>query len=156
MPLEAEVQFAAQFGASLDADAPLLRGMARAVNASVRQYTASVVRRDALITVMERFLATWDALLCPVTAGPAFPHCPPRTPIAVDGSPVAYWTATAAFTTPFSLTGQPAVVLPLTRSTEGLPIGVQMVGRRWGDTQLLATARQLAEVIGPFQRPPGY
>ena len=156
MPPEAEAQFAVQFGATLDADAPLVRGMAHAVNATMRQYTAALMKRDALIAVMEQFLATWDVLLCPVTAGPAFPHCQPRTPIAVDGGVVAYWTATAAYTTPFSLTGHPAVVLPMARSAEGLPIGLQVVGRRWGDMQLLAIARQLAEVIGPFQRPPGY
>jgi len=156
MPPAAEAQFVAQFGAALDSDAPLLRGMAHAVNATMRQYTATLMKRDALIAVLEQFLATRDVLLCPVTVGPAFPHCPPGTPIAVDGGTVPYWTAAAAYTTPFNLTGHPAVVLPMARSAEGLPIGLQVVGRRWGDMQLLAIAKQLAEVIGPFQHPSGY
>jgi amidase len=156
MTPEAEAQFAAEFGAALDSDAPLLRGMANVVNATMRQYTATLMKRDALIAVFEQFLATWDVLFCPVTVGPAFTHCPPRTPIAVDGHTVPYWTAAAAYTSPFNLTGHPAVVLPMARSAEGLPIGLQVVGRRWGDMQLLAIARQLAEVIGPFQHPSGY
>jgi amidase len=44
-------------------------------------------------------------------------------------------------------------VLPLARSAEGLPIGVQLVGRRWGDMELLASAALLAGVIGPWQPP---
>jgi amidase len=48
------------------------------------------------------------------------------------------------------------VVLPLTRSAEGLPIGLQVIGRRWGEMRLLAIAAQLAKVIGPFRRPRGY
>ena len=156
MPPDAEAQFATQFGATLDADAPLLRGMAHAVNATVRQYTAALMKRDVLIAVMEQFFATWDVLLCPVTAGPAFPHCLPRTPIVVDSVTVPYWTAAAGYTSPFNLTGHPAVVLPMTLSAEGLPIGVQVVGRRWNDMQLLGIARQLAKVTGPFRRPPGY
>jgi amidase len=54
------------------------------------------------------------------------------------------------------LTGHPVVVLPLARSAEGLPIGVQVVGQRWSEMKLLAIAEQLTELTGPFQRPPGY
>jgi amidase len=44
----------------------------------------------------------------------------------------------------------------LTLSAAGLPIGVQIVGRRWEEMELLAVAAKIAEVIGPFRRPPGY
>jgi amidase len=44
----------------------------------------------------------------------------------------------------------------MARSVEGLPIGVQVAGKRWSDMQLLNTAGQLAQVTGPFQRPTGY
>jgi amidase len=42
------------------------------------------MRRDRLIAALERFFDRWDALLCPVTAGPAIPHRPTSTPITVD------------------------------------------------------------------------
>jgi amidase len=61
-----------------------------------------------------------------------------------------------AFTSPFNLTGHPAVVLPLARTKEGLPIGVQVVGRRWSEPALLALAKQLSLITGPFRAPPGY
>src|SRR5690349_19544712 len=54
-----------------------------------------------------------------------------------------YWDAGQTFTSPFNLTGHPVVVLPLARSAEGLPIGVQLVGRWWGEVDLLAVARRI-------------
>jgi amidase len=143
----------ARFGAASDAEFAIGRGVARAKHATMRQYTTILTRRDALIGAVEQFFGDWDALLCPVTVGPAFPHRPTGTPIEVDGRSIPYWQATLAYTTPWSLTGHPVVVLPLARSAEGLPIGVQLVGRRWGDMELLASAALLAGVIGPWQPP---
>jgi amidase len=151
-----EEESVARFGAALDSDVPISRGVARAVNATMRQYTAILMKRDGLIAALEQFFAGWDALLCPVTVGPAFPHCPTGTPIAVDGHTIPYWLAVIAYTSPFNLTGHPAVVLPLGHSAEGLPIGLQVVGRRWSEMQLLAIAARLALVIGPWQHPLGY
>jgi amidase len=48
------------------------------------------------------------------------------------------------------------VVVPIGRSSDGLPIGVQIVGKRWGEMELLAVAEQIAAVTGGYQRPPGY
>jgi amidase len=143
-------------GASPDSEVAMYRGMARGASATIQQYTESLSKRDALIAALESFFSRWDAFLCPVTVGPAIPHCPFGTPIDVDGQQVPYLMAGTAYTCPFNLTGHPAVVLPLARSAEGLPIGLQVVGRRWGEMQLLAIAARLDLVIGPFQRPPGY
>jgi len=122
----------------------------------MQQYTESLTRRDALIAALEHFLARWDAFLCPVSVGPAIEHCPFGTPIDVDGQQVSYFVAGIAYTCPFNLTGHPVVVLPLARSAQGLPIGLQVIGRRWGEMPLLTIATQLAQVIGPIRRPPGY
>ena len=156
MSPELEEECAARFGVNAASDDPELRGMARRLNATLRQYTETLTKRDAHIAAVERFFETWDALLCPVTVGPAFPHCAPGTPIDVDGRPVPYRLGGTGYTSPFNLTGHPVVVLPLARSAEGLPIGVQVVGQRWGEMKLLAIAEQLVEQTGPFQRPPGY
>jgi len=80
----------------------------------------------------------------------------PRANLAVDGQPVPYTLATSVYTALFNLTGSPAVALPLGRSQEGLPFGVQVASRRWGDMELLAVARALSELTGPFQPPMGY
>ena len=139
-----------------DSDVAMYRGMARGARATIQQYTESLSKRDTLIAALESFFAQWDAFLCPVTVGPAIPHLPFGTPVDVDGQQVPYLMAGTGYTCPFNLTGHPAVVLPLARSAEGLPIGLQVVGPRWGEMKLLAIAARLALVIGPFRRPPGY
>jgi amidase len=87
---------------------------------------------------------------------PAFPHQIPETPIAVDDQEVEYNLATICHNAPFALTGHPVMTLPVGSSREGLPIGVQVVGRRWGEMPLLAVAKQIVRVTGPYRFPPGY
>jgi len=54
------------------------------------------------------------------------------------------------------VSGCPTVVIPLAQDHNGLPFGVQVMGRRWEDERLLAIAEILSEVTGGFQRPQGY
>jgi amidase len=140
---------------------PIARGLMRGAGAHLQGYAQALSQRDVLIAQMEHFLADWDAWLCPVAALPAYPHLRSRNAIeqlratvAVDGQRIPYLLATSVYTGLFNLTGSPVVVLPLARTQEGLPIGVQVVGRRWGDMALLAVAEQLTQLTGPFQRPP--
>jgi len=132
------------------------RGSAKGVRATIGDYMAALTRRDQLIAAIERFFGEWDALICPVTVSPAIGHVPFGTPIDVDERKVPYFIAGTAYTCPFNLTGNPAVVLPLTRSHDGLPIGVQLVAKRWAEPALLALAGRVALITGPFTPPPGY
>ena len=134
----------------------LRNGVIRGVRLNMPRYARALTRRDALISQLDKFLSEWDAWLCPVTSGPAFTHCRTGQPIEIDGRKVPYLVASTGYTTVFNLTGNPVVVLPVGRSKEGLPIGIQVVGRRWRDMELLAAADAIADVTGPFQRPPGY
>ena len=54
-----------------------------------------------------------------------------------------------------ALLGTPVVVLPVARSREGLPIGIQVVGRRWDDAGVLAVARVIERLTGGFRPPRG-
>jgi amidase len=132
------------------------RGSAKGVRATVADYMVALTRRDGLITTLEKFFQQWDVLICPVTVSPAIAHVPFGTPIEVDAHKVPYFIAGTAYTSPFNLTGHPSVVLPLTRSKEGLPIGVQLVGKRWSEPELLAAAQKVALITGPFTPPPGF
>jgi amidase len=154
LPPEVEAEQAGASGARADAAAGEERGRARAVGASMRQYTAALNRRDALIGALERFLADWDVLLCPVVPTPAFAHGSIGAPIAVDNELVDYSVAGGAYCTPFSLTGHPVVVVPVTRAANGLPIGVQVIGPRWRDMRLVAIAAALTQVVGSIRDPP--
>jgi amidase len=137
-------------------DLPVARGAAKGARASVADYMVALTRRDKLITALERFFGGCDAWLCPVSYGPAIGHVSFGTPVELDGRKVPYFLAATAFTCPFNLTGHPAVVLPLAITREGLPIGVQIVGRRWSEPALLALAKHLSLITGPFRPPPGY
>jgi amidase len=52
-----------------------------------------------------------------------------------------------AFTVPFNITGQPALSLPMGKTTAGLPMGLQIAGRDFADGPVLALARQLEETL---------
>jgi amidase len=137
-------------------DLPVARGAAKGARATLADYMQSLTTRDGLISALEHFFADYDAWLLPVSYGPAIGHIPFGTPVEVDERKVHYFLATTAFTSPFNLTGHPAVVLPLATTKEKLPIGVQVVGRRWSEPALLALAEQLSLITGPFRAPPGY
>ena len=79
----------------------------------------------------ELFTERYDAILTPAAPGSA-----PKG-LASTGDP--------AFCTLWSLTGMPAVTLPMLQDAAGLPIGVQLVGRRHFDGRLLRTARWLRD-----------
>jgi amidase len=132
------------------------RGSARGARATVADYMVSLTRRDQLIGTLERFFDAWDAFLCPVTVSPAIPHVPFGTPIDVDGAKVPYFIAGTAYTCPFNLTGHPVAILPLTKSADGLPIGVQVVGRLWSEPALLKIAQKITQITGPFTPPPKF
>ena len=146
----------ASLGARPGSQVPTSRGLENGLQLTLREYLASLRQRSLVITGLEAFFEQWDALICPVMSVPAFPHCAKHAPILVDDQPLDYWTATIAYPCPFNLSGHPVVVLPVALSREGLPIGAQVVGPRWNEMHLLAVAKQLAEAIGPFKRPPGY
>ncbi len=146
----------AALNASLGGDVPVGRGSAKGARATLGDYMAALTRRDQLITELEKFFGEWDALLCPVTVSPAIGHVPFGTPIDVDEKKVPYFLAGTSYTCVFNLTGNPVIVLPLVRSKEGLPIGVQVVGRRWSEPVLLALAKKMSLLTGPFKAPPGF
>ncbi len=123
--------------------------------ATLAQYLAALHRRDQSMIAWEEFFDEWDVLLSPPSMTTAFPHCETGSPLPLDGQEVEYWLV-GAHATLFNYTGHPAVVLPYRLDRDGLPLGVQLVGKRWAESRLLAIAKALSAVTGPFQRPPGY
>lgn len=119
------------------------------------RYLEALHRRDQSMIAWEQFFDAWDVLLCPPSMTTAFPHCETGSPLQVDGQEVGYWLV-SAHSTVFNYTGHPAVVLPYTLDRDGLPVGVQIVGKRWDESRLLAMAKAVSEVTGGFRRPPGY
>jgi amidase len=98
----------------------------------------------------------WDVLLCPVMPTPAFLHDHSEMDgrrISVDGRDVPYgdqamWPSIA------TLTGLPATAMPIGRSDDGLPIGMQIIGPHLEDRTTIAFAELVEREFGGFVAPP--
>lgn len=132
------------------------RGLRGGLAMNPKRFMRALAARDTVIAALERFLTGFDAWMLPVAPTPAFPHMRSGRPMVVAGVKVPYTTAVGAYAAPFNLTGSPAVVIPASRAPDGLPIGVQLVGTRWDDDNLLAVADRVSEILGTFRAPPGY
>jgi amidase len=115
-----------------------------------------LTQRHALIMTFEKILANYDAMLCPVCTRAAFPHSWRGKPLEVDGQKLSYVMGGTAHSTVFNLTGSPVVVIPIGLTQDGLPVGIQIVGKRDRDMELLTIAEKLTEATEGFQKPPGY
>jgi Asp-tRNA(Asn)/Glu-tRNA(Gln) amidotransferase A subunit family amidase len=97
-------------------------------------YTRAVAGVDPLNRALDSIFDEFDAIVTPAAPGEA-----PRG-LEATGSPI--------FCTIWTYLGTPAVTLPLMKSRAGLPLGVQLVGRRGDDARLLRTAQWLAKTLG--------
>ena len=97
--------------------------------------------RGKLLAQMREF----PLLLCPVCAVPAFKHG--ERSWTIDGQSVEYLDA-MRYSQWFNLLAAPAAVVPVSQSPEGLPIGVQIVGRPWEDEIVLKVASVIDHEFG--------
>lgn len=123
---------------------------------SLRGYFQTLTKRDRFIAQMDAALEPWDVWLTPVAATPAFTHRPAWSAIEIEGKSYPHSIANGAYTILFNLNGHPAVVIPVGQTHNGLPIGLQIIGKRWREMELLAIASQIDKVVGSWQQPPGY
>ncbi|UCI31410.1 amidase [Mesorhizobium sp. B4-1-4] len=121
----------------------------------VSRWFGALARRDRSILAWDALFESHDALLCPVAMTTAFPHCEPGAPIKVDGQGQNYWMI-PAYGAVFNYSGHPALSMPCGQDGVGLPIGLQLVGKRWSESRLLGVARAMTALAGGFNRPPGY
>jgi Asp-tRNA(Asn)/Glu-tRNA(Gln) amidotransferase A subunit family amidase len=112
---------------------------------------AAWLGRDAVREKILLQMRDYPVLLCPVAAIPAFLHG--EREWLVEGKIVQYLDAWS-YCEWFNLLGFPAVVVPMGLSDEGLPIGVQIVGRPWEEEMALAVAAKLDQQRGAWQAPP--
>jgi Asp-tRNA(Asn)/Glu-tRNA(Gln) amidotransferase A subunit family amidase len=104
--------------------------------------------------VRNQFLVQMQAfpiVLCPAAAIPAFRHG--ERSWQIEGQTVKYLDAWS-YTEWFNLLGTPAAVVPVSQSAEGLPIGVQIVGRPWEEELVLAVAAEVEHECGGYRKPP--
>lgn len=107
-------------------------------------YLMALDRRDGLIRAWEKFFAEWDALILPAGTNTAERHGEEPT------EPQEYPYALSA------VSGCPMIVVPAGVDRQGLPFGLQVIGKRWSDERLLGIAEVVSELTGGFRQPPGY
>ena len=90
---------------------------------------------------MNTFFSDYDVILSPVSSIPAQPH------EFKDNLKMHSYTIS------YNLTGWPVAVVPIGRSSDGLPIGIQIVGKPWREDNVLAVAKFLETKFGGFQPP---
>ena len=103
---------------------------------SVLEYLEAVGRRSELAIHMGRFHTEYDLLLTPAVPIPAF-EAGREVPA---GSSQRRWTSWTPFTYPFNLTQQPAASVPCGFTSDGLPVGLQIVGAKYKDALVLRAA----------------
>lgn len=120
----------------------------------LKDYLNEEEKREECIAQLDKLMAEYDILLTPVTATAAFLHkSPVKTlghqaiydDIFVDDTKVSYSVVNMGYTTPFSLTGNPIIVIPIGKTPKGLPLGIQVVGRRMHEYDLLKYAGIIAQ-----------
>lgn len=128
-------------------DFGLLATIERTSSWTMADLASAFQRRNGYYASVREFMESYDLLLTPTLPATAFtagldePDDWPRSTIApLEWTPFSY---------PFNLTGQPAATVPCGFDSEGLPIGLQIVGRWRDDPTVLRAARAL-EIAAPW------
>jgi len=113
---------------------------------TAEQLLLNLAKRDRMRASLLRQMEQYPVLLLPPCGVTAFPHRSRRW--QVGGAEIGLFQAMMP-ATPFNLLGLPAVVIPFGMSSDGLPIGVQLVGRPYEEEVILDLAERLENVRGP-------
>lgn len=140
-------------------DDSYLTKMLRAYVLSHRDWLKFNERRHQMRLLWDQFFDDWDVMICPPAASAAFPHDHQgerhERKISVNGKRVAttdqlFW---AGYSGCFYL---PSTVAPMGLTPDGLPAGVQIIARQYGDFTSIRFAELLEKEYGGFIPPPGY
>jgi amidase len=107
------------------------------------EFSTTIERLDECRSRMLAFLDDYDIIVCPPSARPA-----PR--LGENPPGITGWN----YTSVYNVTGWPAAVVRAGTSPEGLPLGIQIVGRPWTEHVVLAVASHIESKTGGWQRPP--
>lgn len=155
-PIDAYEQLQTRAVVLSDEDFSLEAARLRGMVLSHRDWIEVNNRREVHRLCWRQFFAEFDAVVCPITPTPAFPH--DHDPnllerrVDIDGIEYAFfdqlvWAGLA------TMPGLPATAIPAGRSVAGLPVGVQLIGPMFEDRTPMWLAELLEEKIGGFEVP---
>ena len=152
------VQLGASFGHLLEEHRGEMTGYAletidRGLSLSGPDLSRTMQSVAELQAHMETFFETYDLLLTPTMAVPAFPVG--KHPAVIGGRDVIPFWGYTPFTFPFNMTMQTAASVPCGYSSDGMPIGLHIIGRRGEETTVLRASAAF-EAARPWagKRPP--
>jgi Asp-tRNA(Asn)/Glu-tRNA(Gln) amidotransferase A subunit family amidase len=133
----------------------LMRMLLNAGAMSALEHGRALLARTGFYVAVREFFERYDLLLTPQMPLAAWSVVPGDEPREIGGRPAPTMYDRLAFTYPFNLTGQPAVSVPCGMTQEGLPVGLQIVGR-WHADSLVLRAAAAFEALQPWAhlRPP--
>ena len=114
---------------------------------------AAELKRTAVIERIARFFERYDYLLCPVAQVPPFP-LEQEWVTAINGVEMQTYLDWMGVCYAITVTGCPALSMPAGFTASGLPIGIQIVGPRWKDFEVLQLAHAFESATGFGQRRP--
>jgi amidase len=133
--------------------------VADAVSGSHRAWLRADERRARLRAIWAEWFEDYDALLCPVTVSAAIPHdhsgdIATRT-MTIDGVErsaldIVGWPGL------IGVVGLPSAVVPVGRTPDNLPVGMQIVSPYLHDRRSVHLARLIGELAGGYEPPPGF
>jgi amidase len=157
---DAEIDAAVQKARTFDpGDKSYVPLMTRAFALSHGAWLRANERRHQMAQLWDQFFDDWDVLLCPAAASAAWPHDHKgerhERLITVNGKQVStidqrFW---AGYSGNFYL---PSTIAPIGLTPAGLPVGVQIITRAYGDLTSLKVAEWMEDEFGGFAPPPDY
>jgi amidase/aspartyl-tRNA(Asn)/glutamyl-tRNA(Gln) amidotransferase subunit A len=120
---------------------------------SAIQYKMDDIVRTAVFDAVQDVFASYDVLVTPTLAVPPFENATDGTtigPTAINGAPVEPLIGWC-LTYPLNFTGHPAASIPAGLTSDGLPVGMQIIGRRFADDTVLAASAAF-ERVRPWQQ----
>jgi aspartyl-tRNA(Asn)/glutamyl-tRNA(Gln) amidotransferase subunit A len=153
------VTYAAAYGDKLDEwrehmDPRLVTLIEQGKDRLAVEYAQAAIEREEFSSRLRQFFDRYDLLLTPATAVPAFDVSQAEV-TEIGGRMGSSWLDWTPFTYPFNLSGQPAASVPCGWTDDGLPVGLQIVGRCFDDAGVLKAAAAY-ESASPWahRRPP--
>ncbi|MBV9210853.1 MAG: amidase [Acidobacteria bacterium] len=129
----------------------LLDSSAKAEPQAFDDFARAWSERDSLRSRLLEWMQETPLIVCPVGSTQAFEHGARK--IEVEGQTLSIFRS-FSYAQTWNVFGLPVACVPVARTSEGLPLGVQIVGRPFAEESVLAAAAIIEQKLGGWQAPP--
>jgi len=130
-----------------------VKGVGKGMTASIPQYFDALHKREGIKQRLRDFFQEWDFWLTPSAVTSAFRHCRTGAKIPVEGTLRPYTTLASLYNCSTALGAHPILSMPVGRTQEGLPIGIQIHSDYYHDFQIVHFAKAISAYIPSIGMP---